>query len=190
MSAPPTLSIPPGQIVRGTIAALVIGTVVLAVFVLPAEYAVDPTGVGRALGLLRPTESATIIAPTAGNNTPGQPVVRETSAYRADEMTVTLATAESVEIKAFMGRGRRFVFTWTSEGGPVNVDMHSEPASPTAEGNYASYWKEDDQTTGHGAFEAPFDGMHGWFWQNLGAEPVTIRLKTAGYYDRIERLQQ
>ncbi len=190
MSSPPAQSITTGQIVRGTIVAFAIATVILVVFVLPAEYAVDPTGIGRALGVLRPTESAAIIAPAAGNTTPGQPVVRESAPYRTDELTVTLATAESVEIKAFMGRGRRFVFTWTAEGGPINIDMHSEPASPTAEGNYASYWKADDQTSGHGAFEAPFDGMHGWYWQNLGAEPVTIRLKTAGYYDRIERLQQ
>jgi hypothetical protein len=190
VSSPQTLSVTTGQIVRGTIVAFAIAIVVLVVFVLPAEYAIDPTGIGRALGLLRPTGTVAIIAPTAGNVTPGQPVIREVAAYRTDELTVTLATAESVEIKAFMGRGRRFVFSWTAEGGPINVDMHSEPTAPAADGNYASYWKEDDQTGGHGAFEAPFDGMHGWYWQNLGAEPVTIRLKTAGYYDRIERLQQ
>lgn len=39
------------QLVRSTLAALVVATVLLICVVLPSEYAVDPTGAGRFLGL-------------------------------------------------------------------------------------------------------------------------------------------
>jgi len=39
------------QLIRSTIAALAAAIAILVAIVLPAEYAIDPTGVGRALGL-------------------------------------------------------------------------------------------------------------------------------------------
>lgn len=39
------------QLVRSTIIALIAAIAILVTIVLPAEYAVDPTGAGRALGL-------------------------------------------------------------------------------------------------------------------------------------------
>ena len=34
----------------------------------------------------------------------------------------------------------------------------------------------------NGSFTAPFSGIHGWFWENPGADPVTVRLASAGFY--------
>ena len=39
------------QLVRSTIIAIVAAVVILVAIVLPAEYAIDPTGIGRALKL-------------------------------------------------------------------------------------------------------------------------------------------
>ncbi|MDN3685963.1 hypothetical protein QW180_30055 [Vibrio sinaloensis] len=39
------------QLVRSTFIALVTAIVLLITVILPAEYAIDPTGMGRALGL-------------------------------------------------------------------------------------------------------------------------------------------
>ena len=39
------------QLLRSTFIAIVAAIVVLVAFVLPSEYAIDPTGIGRALGL-------------------------------------------------------------------------------------------------------------------------------------------
>ena len=33
-----------------------------------------------------------------------------------------------------------------------------------------------------GSYTAPFDGVHGWYWENLTDSPVTITLRTAGFY--------
>jgi hypothetical protein len=174
------------QLVRATLIALATAAIVLIAAVLPAEYGIDPTGVGRRIGLLRPVPAEVALTPGPADATLGQPVVKEGTPFRADEMTLTLASGDGAEIKAWMTRGRRFVFSWTAEGGVVNVDMHGEPID-AAGGEFTSYWKEEDKRAGHGAFEAPFDGTHGWFWENLGPEPVTIRVRTSGYYDKLGR---
>ena len=33
-----------------------------------------------------------------------------------------------------------------------------------------------------GSFTAPFSGIHGWFWVNPGADTITVRVTTAGFY--------
>ena len=68
----------------------------------------------------------------------------------------------------------------------VDVDMHGERFNaPDVE--FTSYWKEDQISSGHGTFEAPFDGTHGWFWQNFAREPVTVTVRVTGYFDKIGR---
>ncbi|WP_255530380.1 hypothetical protein [Novosphingobium sp. NBM11] len=39
-----------GQLIRSTVIAAVTAVALLVTIVLPAEYGVDPTGIGRALG--------------------------------------------------------------------------------------------------------------------------------------------
>jgi len=36
--------------------------------------------------------------------------------------------------------------------------------------------------------EAAFDGNHGWFWRNRGAEPVTVTLNATGEYQAIKKM--
>ena len=186
------------QLLRSITVALGVSAVILVAAVLPAEYGIDPTGIGRVLGLLRPatasapaggapgTSSGNVVPADGGARPPGQPVMRADGPFKSDETRVTLGWREGIEIKASMRRGQRFVFSWTAEGGAVDVDMHGEAAN-APDGQFTSYWKEDQRTGGHGAFEAPFDGTHGWFWQNFAQTPVTITLKTSGYYQTLGR---
>ena len=105
--------------------------------------------------------------------------------YRTDEMSITLAPGEGAEIKAQMAAGERLVYSWTATGNGVDVDMHGEAIDKT--GGDRSYQTGEFQTSGHGAFEAPMAGNHGWFWQNLNDDPVTVTVKTAGFYSRLFR---
>ena len=178
------------ELIRATVLAAIVAAILLVVAVLPAEYGLDPTGLGGRLGLLRPQASAPIVAaapPSDTEATPlGQTVTRQSEPYRTDDMTVTLGWREGAEIKAYMKRGQRFVFTWQAKGGAVDVDMHGERFN-APDGEFTSYWKEDQISSGHGTFEAPFDGTHGWFWQNFAQEPVTVTVKVTGYFDKIGR---
>ena len=100
-------------------------------------------------------------------------------------MSITLAPGEGAEIKAQMTAGERLVYSWTATGPGVDVDMHGESAD--GQGGDRSYQTGEFQTAGHGAFEAPMAGNHGWFWQNLNDDPVTVTVRTAGFYRRLFR---
>lgn len=176
-----------GQLLAATLAAIVVAGVILVTVVLPAEFGLDPTGIGHRIGLFRPAVAvdgdATIAA--AGASASGALVTRDTP-FRTDEMTITLRSGEGGEIKAVMAQGDRIVFSWTATGAGVDVDMHGDDGRG-AEGASVSYRKGEWQTSGHGAFEAGFAGNHGWFWQNLNDDPVTVTVKVSGYYSRLVR---
>ncbi len=173
------------QLIRATGIAVAAATVILVVAVLPAEYGIDPTGIGTRVGLLRPLRAAidlaTPISAEAAATVTGSAVT-----FRSDEMTLTLKPGEGAEIKATMRQGDSYVFGWTVEGGTVEFDMHGE--QPGDSGHEVSYRKGTDSSGGYGTFHAPFDGRHGWFWRNLTWEPVTVTLKTSGFYSKIEKL--
>ena len=46
-----------GQLLRATVLAVIVASALLVAIVLPAEYGLDPTGIGRATGLFRPAAS-------------------------------------------------------------------------------------------------------------------------------------
>ena len=176
------------SLIKATAVALVVGGALLITTVLPAEYGIDPTGLGVAMGLtalhIEP-ETETELAQASGNLLGADlgPVWKSATPYRTDTLELTLAPNEGAEIKAKMQAGERFVFSWETQGGTVNFDMHGEP--PNAGNEFSSYWKGKDQASAQGAFEAPFEGTHGWYWRNRGSEPVTVRVTTSGYYESL-----
>src|SRR5262245_28730879 len=61
--APPASELPtPKALLRSTVIAGVVAAVILVTIVLPAEYGIDPTGIGRPLGLTRMGEIKVALA--------------------------------------------------------------------------------------------------------------------------------
>jgi hypothetical protein len=187
------------QLGKATGAALAVAALILTVAVLPAEYGIDPLGAGKLLGLTRlnagAKKEADVVPPLplagAGTPAPGtiasaSPVARTAAALRSDEMTVTLKPGEGAEVKALMRKGEHVVFSWATDGAPVKADMHGEPEHAKAN-EFTTYWKEPQQTGAQGTFTAGFDGIHGWFWRNKGAQPVTIKVKVSGFHEKLFR---
>jgi hypothetical protein len=187
------------QLGKATGAALAVAALILTVAVLPAEYGIDPLGAGKLLGLTKlnggAKKEADVVPPLplagAGTPAPGtiastSPVARTAAALRSDEMTVTLKPGEGAEVKALMRKGEHVVFSWATDGPPVKADMHGEPEHAKAN-EFTTYWKEPQQTGAQGSFTAGFDGIHGWFWRNKGAQPVTITVKVSGFHEKLFR---
>lgn len=175
------------QLVRSTLIALAAAVAILFTIVLPAEYAIDPAGVGRILGLTQMGEVKMQLAEEAARDAqapqPQAAPQTENLAGRSDEMRLTLRPGQGAEIKLRMRAGARARFEWTVEGGVVNYDLHGDGA-----GNAISY-QQGRAVPGHrGEFEAAFDGSHGWFWRNRGARDVTIVLRTNGEYTDIRQV--
>ncbi len=190
------------QLLRSTVIAIIVATVLLVTVVLPSEYGIDPTRIGRVLGLTQMGEikmalaseaerdraaSASQRAPeqAAGATTvPAQTPKGAEGAPRTDEMTVTLKPGEGAEIKLEMSKGAKASYEWTSAGGRVNHDTHGDgPGGATH-----SFSKGREVERDSGELTAPFDGNHGWFWRNRSESVVTVTLKTTGTYRNIKRV--
>jgi hypothetical protein len=62
----------------------------------------------------------------------------------------------------------------------VNFDMHTEPAGRPA--SASETFERGSAREGRGSYVAPYDGIHGWFFENSGDNPVTVTVRTAGFY--------
>ena len=200
------------QLIRSTMIALFVAVTLLVTVIVPAEYAIDPTGVGRMLGMtqmgelkatlaqevaadasaqpvaITPAQVPTAVqkAPQAATPVVKQPVSGPKPALKSDEMTVTLKPGEASEIKLEMLNSKTVSYEWSTNGGPVNHDTHGEPYNGP-EGYYHSYSKAKQVKGDKGELTAIFDGTHGWFWRNRGKSDVTITLKTKGEYLKVKR---
>jgi len=180
----------PATLRRATAAAALGAAAILVLVVLPAEAGVDPTGAGAALGLTGMAAAASDPAePAAAVSAPSLPTrdaIKRSGAWQDDRVTIELAPHTGTELKARMQEGESFVFEWRSEGGPVKVDMHGERLN-AAEGEFTSYWEERELASAQGAFTAPYSGTHGWYWRNKGETPVTVTVRTTGFYSELFR---
>ena len=199
------------KLVRSTVIALLTAVGLLVTVVMPSEHAVDPTGVGRALGLTQMGELKIILAqealadaapPQAATPAPApapqvaqvqpiakpvtQPAPTPTSALKTNQMSVTLKPGEGTEIKLEVLKGKSVSYEWTAVGGPVNFDTHGEPYNGE-KGYFHSYSKGKQVKSDKGEFTAIFDGTHGWFWRNRSNNDVTIALKTNGDYLNVKQ---
>jgi hypothetical protein len=201
------------QLVRSTLIAAGIAAALLVTVVLPAEYGIDPTGVGRALGLAEMGEIKTQLAAEAEADrakdqaapTPAAPAAPEQrssllgsilaqlvigSAHaqtlvsaKSQEFSVTLKPGEGTEVKADMKKGAKLTYSWKVEGGTVNHDTHG--AGPG--GKEVSYSKGRGVPGDEGELTAGFDGGHGWFWRNRGSAPVTVKLTASGDFGSLKQ---
>lgn len=180
------------SLIKATALAVVLGLVILVTFILPAEYGIDPTGLGDKMGLTKLKDKPSVevnsvtqpaTAMNASISPPIPPVWIATSRYRSDEMSLILPPQKGAEIKARMNAGESFVFNWKAEGGELYFDMHGEKVDAGDE--FTSYWIERSRPHASGSFEAPFAGTHGWYWKNNGTEPVTVELEISGFYEEL-----
>lgn len=189
------------QLLRSTIVALIVASVLLVTVVLPSEYGIDPTRIGRVLGLTKMGEIKTQLAteaererladasqPAAGEKAAvavdPTPAAKTLGSHKTDEVTVTLKPGEGAEIKLAMAKGAKARYEWRSAGGRVNHDTHGDgPGGATH-----SFSKGRNIDRDSGELSAPFDGNHGWFWRNRSESEVTVTLKVTGEYTSVRRV--
>jgi hypothetical protein len=203
------------QLLRSTVIAMGVAAALLVTVVMPSEYAIDPTGAGRVLGLTQmgelkealtqeaaadaaaqPVAIPAVQAPALAQSAPQEQAVAAVAveaiaepapALKSDEVTVTLKPGESSEIKLEMLDKATVSYEWTTNGVPVNHDTHGEPYNGP-NGYFHSYSKGQQVEGDKGEFTAIFDGTHGWFWRNRSNSDVTITLKTQGEYLSVKRV--
>ena len=148
-----------------TAAAFLVAVLVVVAVVLPAEYRIDPLGTGGAFGLLGLSRV--------------QPIGAEEDTYKTDILELELAPTEWAESTYRLEEGSSMLFSWEATGA-VSFNFHSSPDG--APPGYAESFDSREVDRANGSYTAPFTGTHGWYWENLGSDYVTIRFTSAGFY--------
>jgi hypothetical protein len=166
-------------------AALLGAGLILVMFVLPAEYAVDPLGTGARtglldLGLVGQQVDALSSTAAAGDGT-ATIVVPQDKAFKQETVEFTVGPREGMEYKYRLDKGQALLYSWKTSG-PVNYEFHAEPDG-APRGYAQTYEKIDRKSDASGTLTAPFAGIHGWYWENTTDQQITVTLTTAGFYN-------
>lgn len=188
------------KLLKSTVAAIVLASIILVTAVLPAEYGIDPTGMGSVLGLTKMGEIKVSLAQEAAaeeavSNTvekevekAAEPTVPATvvtakvdppKTIMSDSITVSLKPDQGREVKVAMLKGGKVNYKWVASNGRANFDVHGD--SSKLKINYFNYSKGSLESDS-GVLEAEFDGKHGWFWRNRTGETMTITLEVEGEF--------
>jgi hypothetical protein len=183
---------------KATLWAIAAAAALLVTVVMPAEYGIDWTGAGRALGLTSMGEQKVAaaraaavpaaaapqgITPSAGVAPYAAPA---SQALRSDSIDVTLPPNGEVEYKVVLGENQAIVYEWDAAGAAVKFDFHGEPAAGP-QGAFLSFEK-GSASKAAGVLKAPFAGTHGWYWRNSTPSTVVIKLKVSGFHTEMKRM--
>lgn len=160
---------PPTNLGLSIAAAIAVAGAVLVVWILPAEYNLDPLGTGQWLGLTGLASSHSAASHQS-----------QTKNFATDQLDYQLMPFGSVEYKYHMAEGQTLIYQWHASGELV-FDLHSEQAGSDPED--ATSFSVGRSSSGMGSYTAPYTGIHGWFWENRGDDAVTFSLTTAGFID-------
>ena len=162
-------------LIKASVAATIVAAIALLTLILPAEYNIDPTGIGQRLGL-------TVLAQSAEASPVDPESVPESTASQ-QVIEITVPANKGIEYKLQMEQYDKVTYEWMTDGSSLYFDLHGEPEGDTT-GYFESYAIATLDTM-KGSFTAPFNGSHGWYWKNTSNNPVAIQLILNGQFQII-----
>lgn len=169
------------MLLKATIAALLFAALALVLIILPAEYNIDPTGIGQKLGLTTLSQAA-LSSPSEPKNVSFTTSDGE-NGTREEMIEISIPAKKGLEYKLIMKQFDKVKYEWLTGGQPLFFDLHGEPESDDS-GYFESYAVATLPEM-KGSFTAPFDGTHGWYWENPTEKPVKVLLMVEGTFDLI-----
>jgi hypothetical protein len=168
------------KILKASVVAFVLAVIIVVVFILPAEYGVDLTGIGKMTGLTNLSAGA-----SSGIE---NPFMATSSPYQTKTEKITIQAGEGVEYKFQLSKDNVFLYTWSATQ-PIYYDFHGEPKDEAGKAflPYKSYEIETAEKA-NGSIITEFMGTHGWYWRNDSNEPITVTLTTSGFYEVVGRI--
>lgn len=174
-----------------TLGLAVLGAaLLLGLAVLPAEYGIDPTGLGKLTGLTKLSEPTRTVVEADGVFAGVFDVP-----YKSETLIIPISDLGEVEIKTKMEPGQQIVYAWEVLGptpnGGVYVDFHGHPAPENEdqfEPGFAQTYDENETPARAGSLKAPFLGYHGWFFMNLEERDIEVKLTVSGFFERYEEV--
>ncbi len=183
------------QLLKSTIIAFFVSIILLVLVILPAEYGVDATGIGKVLGLKKMgeikvsleeeslTEPEVLIDIPIDTEEETSPTVEENK----DILEVQIPPGEAIEIKLEMKKGSVAKYKWSTNNGALNFNLHGDGYKGM---HISTTYKKGRMThSDSGELLAEFDGYHGWFWRNRNDESVTVTLEASGDFIQMKQMK-
>ncbi len=162
------------SLLLATLFASILAIIILILAVLPAEYGLDPTGFGKAMGL-------TVLSAPAQEAVKAEVIsCNEPISEWKDTVKITVPANGELEYKFHLKKNALLDFKWSTDGAKLYFDFHGEPKGDKT--GYFKSFKVSTDNLSEGALTAPFEGSHGWYWKNETRLPVHIVLNTKGEY--------
>lgn len=192
------------RLIIGSISAIVVAIILLVAVVLPAQYGIDPTGIGQATGLTSLSSAGmqtfeitdviggnevvrTVEIADAGEPTPlPNPAVFQQGdgPARTETLEIPIGPFEETEVKVVMNEGKMILFSWEVSQGSIYSDYHGHDPELGSE-FWVRYREQMEGSDGEGSLVAPFGGEHGWYWVNYNEYPVVVTLTVDGYFENL-----
>lgn len=186
------------SIVKQVLIALVVGTILLVSAVLPAEYGIDPLGIGKATGFSKlyvgeantemlasgPHKILQLENVGSGAEVPkpaaaGNPAPATQLAERTDEVNVVIPAGKGLEYKVDMLKHGNLRYEWITDKGELYFDFHGEVKNNS---NYFESYTIAYSNNMVGSLLAPFEGPQGWYFKNNSNEDITVKIRMKGQY--------
>lgn len=192
--APVQLDVKPKTLLMIVGGGIVAGALIVLGAILPAEYNVDPLGLGKLSGIARlwaPAEKTW--KPTAGVD----PAHTGAAAIQHNSFEIPLGASDwpeaALEYKFMMKPGQTYLYSWKVEpqGGstaalkPIDFDFHGHTLAADGKEMTVANYRKASAISDTGSLTAPFEGIHGWYFKNTNADPVTVKLDVWGFYDLV-----
>lgn len=185
-----------GTLLRSTLIAVSAAAAILVFAILPAEYGIDPTGVGRVIGLTQMGEikrelarqEAAADSAIVASAAPGTAVAAsegEANVQR-DSMLIVLRPTQRTEVKLSMRKDQVTAYSWRVDTGTVYFNLHGE--GPAAPGDSAHSYARGTMHAAEGNIVALFDGVHGWFLYNPSDREIRVTLRAWGQFQELKRM--
>jgi len=198
-------------LLKRTVTAILLAIALLVLVVLPVEYGIDPTGIGKAMGLTELAPPATEMEHHSAESIEDYDPIAEAlngteineddtpfrqgiaNAHKASPLSTTfsiiLKPLDEVEYKAVLTAGEPMLYSWSVVGGEeVYFDFHGDPTEGEFPDEYFQRYEEGEVVSAKGSFTATFTGNHGWYWLNISDNDITIKLEATGYYSSLKEI--
>jgi hypothetical protein len=171
---------------------LVGGALIVLGAIMPAEFNVDPLGLGKLTGIGRLWAPE---AETFGGS--GATLSHASQTPKTSHIVeIPLGAAgwqeAAVEYKVHMVPGQSIFYKWsvvnldgTPGTIPVEVDQHGHDVPPEGQAETVVEFRKDRLLADQGSMTAPFDGIFGWYFKNHAEDPVIVRVEIEGFYSLV-----
>ena len=111
------------------------------------------------------------------------------SEYREGEYEILVLRNTALEYKLGMNKGQSLSYRWTVDMARpelLTAEFHGHTHRVGEEPGTVMFYKIHQDGEEQGSLVAPFDGIHGWYFDNNSDEDITINLRAAGFFEVLE----